>query len=298
MRRYRLPGLLAIPVLSASLLLSGAPALAQGSLDQSQIVHDAGIGAVSDIRFAQTFTAGVSGRLDTVRFFTHDPIPATTVQIRTVSGGAPSANVIASTTVAASTSETWVKAVFAAPATVSAGTSYAIVMRFTVTSFLGVSAPPPDLYPDGHMWYRYAADSSWTASSDDLAFETFVSAPYGFAWASPTKGKGDGINTPRAGTTVAVNFTLNTGVSTSKLLAAGWPKVRRVDCSTLKPKAGTEFMSRPLGAKGLNRSGTSYTYSWRVRPEWGDGALACRELRIKLTDGTTQSAIFHFRKAK
>lgn len=298
LRRNRLSGLLVIPVLLASLLLSGSPALAQGTLDQSQTVHDAGIGATAEVRFAQTFTAGITGDLDTIKVYTHDPIPAATVEIRTVSDGAPSGTVLATTEVDASLSETWVTVAFAAPATVTAGTPYAIVLRLPGSSFLGVSASS-DRYPRGHMWYRFEGDTGWTWSDDDLAFRTFVTIPkYGFAWTSPTKGKGHGVNRPRAGTTVAVTFTLDTKVSVSKLLAPSWPKVRRVDCSTHQPKAGTEWMSRPFGAKGLTRDGRSYTYSWRVRSEWGDGPLACRELRIKLTDGTTHSALYQFRKAK
>lgn len=127
---------------------------------------------------------------------------------------------------------------------------------------------------------------------------TYADSTYGFAWESPTTGKGDGINKPEAGTTVPVTFSLDTRVKASKLFAPGWPKVRRVDCSTYKPKAGTEWMSRPFGSTGLTRDGTSYTYAWQVRAEWGVGALACRELRIKLTDGTTHSALYRFQKAQ
>ncbi len=124
-----------------------------------------------------------------------------------------------------------------------------------------------------------------------------TSATFGFAWQAPTKGKGHGVNRPQAGTTVPVTFTLATRIYTTKVVASGWPKVRRVDCSTKAPIAGTEWQARPFGAAGLTRVGTSYTYAWEVRPEWGEGPLACRELRIKLKDGTTQSALYRFTKA-
>ncbi len=120
---------------------------------------------------------------------------------------------------------------------------------------------------------------------------------YGFEWQAPTKGKGDGVNRPQAGTTVPVTFALATKVKTTEVMELGWPKVRRVDCSTKAPIAGTQWRTRPFGAAGLTRVGTSYTYAWRVRAEWGDGPLACRELRMKLTDGTTHSALYRFTRA-
>ncbi len=75
MSRFRLSGLLAIPLLSASLLVGATPALALGTLDQSQT------GVYTDIAgrrryssIGQTFTAGLSGLLDTVRLMPgHEP---------------------------------------------------------------------------------------------------------------------------------------------------------------------------------------------------------------------------------
>ena len=135
-------------------------------------------------------------------------------------------------------------------------------------------------------------DQSRTAA--DPLRTSVATATYGFAWKSPTKGAGHGVNKPPAGATVAVTFTLDTTVRKGALLASGWPKARRVDCATKEPIAGTQWLTRPFGARGLTRSGATYTYAWHVRPEWGDGKLACRELRIKLTDGTTHSAYYRF----
>ena len=83
----------------------------------------------------------------------------------------------------------------------------------------------------------------------------------------------------------------------SALIEPGCPKARRVNCSTKAPIAGTQWQTRPFGAKGLTRSGNDYTYGWHVPAEWGNGSLACREFRIKLTDGTTHSALYRFQPA-
>ncbi len=83
-----------------------------------------------DYAAAQTFTAGPSGLLDQVDLRLRSMEGPATVEIHAVdSSGAPGSTVLASTTVAPVDAETWVEAAFSSPATVTAGTKYAIVVR-------------------------------------------------------------------------------------------------------------------------------------------------------------------------
>src|SRR6478752_2032702 len=89
--RTRLSGLLAIPLLSASLLLTSTPALALGTLDQSVNPSAGSHDGVGGLWYGQTFTAGLSGFLDTVGL-----VPATSasegyaIEIHATTGGLPS----------------------------------------------------------------------------------------------------------------------------------------------------------------------------------------------------------------
>ena len=161
-----------------------------GTQDQQQSLHDGnGLSIANDSFFvAQTFTAGISGKLDQVDLALSkngSPGPLT-VEIRNVSGGSPATTVLASTgldssaVTAQAPPGATVPVTFSAPATVAAGTQYAIVASNPSTGL-------PNLYGwytsldcqslrRGHSVYRDApAGTSWTpVPSGDLAFTTYV----------------------------------------------------------------------------------------------------------------------------
>ena len=100
--------------------------LAIGTLDQSQTTLE---GSLFSHWLGQTFTAGRSGALDTVSLYPTTDISGLTIEIRTASGGLPTATTLASEVIPASATNTWVDIAFTSPATVTAGTGYAIILN-------------------------------------------------------------------------------------------------------------------------------------------------------------------------
>jgi Bacterial Ig-like domain (group 1) len=182
-----------LAVLGAGLALAPAAANATGTLDQQQTDTSGGaelIGDLGHISAAQTFTAGLSGALDQVDLFllksgggSPSPTLPLTVEIRTVDGGgAPSATVLASALVPASSvpaccSGAFVPVAFTLPAAVVAGTQYAIV-AYTADSVGGYFWPfsSGDVYTGGAHWFSLRSPpTTWTTlGGSDLAFKTYV----------------------------------------------------------------------------------------------------------------------------
>ncbi len=196
--RARLPllgGLIMLLVLA-----SGAIAAQADTLDQQQTgaIIAQGIAGPSNmypVSEAQTFTAGLSGWIGRVQLWVSGDDSDTgglTVEIRTVSSGAPSATVLASTSVpAAAISSTggWAEADFSSPAPVSSGTQYAIVAYAGGSDVLGWYSENGNPYAGGEQYFSSASPpSSWTAttSSTDLAFREYVESSLpGTATAAP-----------------------------------------------------------------------------------------------------------------
>ena len=120
-------------------------AAAAGTLDQSQPVIGGGLAFVSNtILTAQTFTNGLTGRLDQVDVAVTRPttVNALRVEIRTVSGGVPTTTVLGSAEVPATqvplgNIPTGFFSVPIAPSVpVTAGVQYAIVLSTTSCGFV------------------------------------------------------------------------------------------------------------------------------------------------------------------
>ncbi len=190
-------GCLVLLICAASALTpSGALA---GTLDQQQAD---GSGPDFDVyslqSLGQTFTAGLSGKVDQVdlhlgKFLT--PSGPLTVEIRDVSGGVPGSMVLASQSVAASSIPdhsvpAFVPVNFAAPASVSAGAQYAVVAHSS-TAFANTyswnSSTPANPYARGVGSFASSSPptSPWMSLSQDLAFKTYV-APVATTPATPT----------------------------------------------------------------------------------------------------------------
>jgi hypothetical protein len=160
-----------------------APADAGGTLDQSQTALTCCQYVYGSAYLAQSFTAGLSGQLDQVDVFLTHPYYGTpgplTLEIRTLSGGVPSATVLASEEVS-SVPDGWLSVTLNPTLSVSAGAQYAIVL----------SAPSGDPYGGFYSWYgngsnpygggqwlrTFDSGASWQALSDaDAGFKTYVS---------------------------------------------------------------------------------------------------------------------------
>jgi hypothetical protein len=185
MTRRTTRAVLALIVATGALALA-APASA-GELDQQQTTITSGSNS-SSASFAQTFTAGLSGLLDQAdlaiqRHTLASPCTSDlTIQIRTVDAtGAPTTTVLASATIpdASIGTATFLSANFAAPATVFAGTQYALVLVHPSPSSgcnirWGVATGDP--YPGG-AWWALGSSTSVMLSDLDFAFRTYVASP-------------------------------------------------------------------------------------------------------------------------
>lgn len=169
-------------------LLPAAGASA-GTLDQQQTTPGFGSLQVdSTTSKAQTFTAGITGQLDQVdlKLQGMSLTTALTVQIRDGSGTGPGGTVLASTTIptsAAPVSAAFVPATFTTPASVTAGTQYAIVaMNDSVGWFWEAGTASGSPYPGGKFYGSASgppAMGTWTQGNADADFEfkTYVAPP-------------------------------------------------------------------------------------------------------------------------
>jgi hypothetical protein len=170
-------------------LLAPGAALA-GTLDQEQ-TDGSGPGTVASASFpqslAQSFTAGASGGLDQVDLYLGwdvTPTAPLTVEIRDMSAGVPDM-VLASESVPASSVDgtlAFVPIIFGTPASVVAGTQYAIVAYTASTEYyIWPEGAGVDPYVGGQAFYDQTSipPSTWRpdTAGDDLAFRTYVAPP-------------------------------------------------------------------------------------------------------------------------
>ena len=179
---------------TASLLLGIAAPASAGTLDQEQTNSVTDAGLFPNQTPAQTFTAGISGGLDQVdllRFKVGTPRASVTVEIRNTSAGQPGTVALATASLPSSaigTTEAFVPVTFATPASVTAGTQYAVVANTpgsggNTVGWRYQSAGNPyspgamfvsnDPHPPGGNW-KFNGGSP---GDDDLGFKTYARCP-------------------------------------------------------------------------------------------------------------------------
>jgi hypothetical protein len=154
-----------------------------GTLDQQQTDHVGSIefgqsdGVVRPV--GQTFTAGLSGALDTVALYpVGNSLSGAELQIRSVSGGLPTSTILASETVTSSATDAWVQTTFAAPATVVATTQYAIVLVPPDSNAIVALGFAADVYASGRLVVTdFPTGLVWGGFDSDYAFQTYVTVP-------------------------------------------------------------------------------------------------------------------------
>ena len=199
----RITRLLAMALLASGVFLLGAAAIASaGTLDQSQAdgsgvsVTIGGSGTFGNfVSAAQTFTAGLSGSLDQVDLALRRDLDASgcnfnaglSVEIRTVSAGAPGGTVVAGVVIPSASMPTSTPAFISAPIPflplIAAGTQYALVASTSDTcpgsthrpyQWFGSAAADPY---GGGVWLS-STGSGWSqVGTSDAGFRTFVAVP-------------------------------------------------------------------------------------------------------------------------
>jgi hypothetical protein len=97
------------------------------------------------------------------------------------------------------------------------------------------------------------------------------------------------INTVRPGASVPVKFDLpGIRATLREVLASGYPQSVAVSCSS--PAALTSGDPTTSEGRPSDDPGEDYTYIWKTNPSW----RGCRELIVKLVDGSYHLAVFDF----
>jgi Tol biopolymer transport system component len=100
------------------------------------------------------------------------------------------------------------------------------------------------------------------------------------------------FNGAKAGTAIPVKFGLG-GDKGLDIFATGYPASRRIACDT---SVGLDLLEETVtaGSSGLSYDAATdtYTYVWKTAKSW---ANTCRELNVKLSDGSSHVAYFQFR---
>ena len=134
----------------------------------------------------QTFTAGLSGELSSVTIFLKNGGAATedlSVAISAVSGGLPSGTALATQSVANAgvpATEGAVAVTFEAPATIVAGTEYAILVASPASAsgdqHFEMFYITTEGYADGAALQDGGTGTNWAEQNYDFSFETVVTA--------------------------------------------------------------------------------------------------------------------------
>ena len=101
------------------------------------------------------------------------------------------------------------------------------------------------------------------------------------------------VNRWKAGRPVPVRFSLGSYRGPAPV-AAGYPKVAPVACGTGAQPAGAQKASgswKKLSAIQSKHGGATYRFLWKTERKWAGG---CRQLVLKLNDGTLHRAEFQF----
>jgi hypothetical protein len=222
---------------AGSLVLSSVQVIDQ----QNTSVTNNGFG-FSDTQWAgQTFQAAVSGPLTKVDLdlfcsgCTGTP-PNITVSIRATSGGVPTGADLAVATIPGFTSGSggYMTATFASPATVTTGTTYAVIFRAAATYPTGTfayvcscSSPDSSPYANGARVTSANSGTVWTADvfvagGRDLGFRVFVNTGYASSgdFISPPKDSNPGAGFGATWSTLTWNGSTPAG-TTLKFQVAG-----------------------------------------------------------------------------
>jgi hypothetical protein len=315
--------------LPTALLLGGSlalvtigPALAIGTLDQHQdrdIQNANTSGSVSLL--AQTFTAGVSGVLDTVSFrgcVNTAVLGDITVEIRDTSGGQPGTIRLGSGFLSqAGCPGPEIAFVPLDPApTVVAGGVYALVLGKATSTQIGVTFDYSAVDPySGGAYYQYIDDFGWDlqtnfAAYEDLKFATYVSVPaYAFGatgFAAPV----DPDNVVKAGQKIVLKWNLYSGTESAAnevidpTIGAGRYSLSStpITCGDVPPSADTLPVADDAGNSGLHYDyfGTptatangQNAFVWSTLKSWAGG---CRRFTVSYAGVAALSADFKFTK--
>ena len=99
-------------------------------------------------------------------------------------------------------------------------------------------------------------------------------------------------NSVKAGQGIPVKFSLN-GDQGLDIFATGYPKSQEIICdSSVEVDGIEETVSAGGGSLSYDSATDRYTYAWKTNKSW---ANTCRQLVVKLDDGTSHRANFRLK---
>lgn len=146
----------------------------------------------------------------------------------------------------------------------------------------------------GSQFALGAATVTCTATDDagNSASSTFT-VTVRYAWAGFFRPVDNGVlNSVKAGSAVPVKFSLGGNMGLG-IFASGYPRSVAMQCATGALEDAVEETVN-AGGSSLQYDATAdqYVYVWKTEKSWVGG---CRQLQLKLADGTTQVANFKFK---
>ena len=200
------------------------------------------------------------------------------------------------------TNRVWVLSFNRAPAavcqnvTVSAGANTTANASIDNGSFdpdsgdrITVTQTPAGPYPIGETSVTLMVEDNHGASSSCQASVTVLYSFTGFF--APIDNLPT-VNLANAGSSIPVKFSLN-GNKGLNIFAAGYPVSQQIACSNGLPVSIIEAtLTAGSSSLSYNSSTDQYTYVWKTDKNWKG---SCRQLIVKLSDGSTHVAIFQFK---
>jgi hypothetical protein len=131
------------------------------------------------------------------------------------------------------------------------------------------------------------------AGCDIGAFELEMNPIYNFSGFFQPVDNLPTMNVVQAGVGVPVRFSLG-GNQGLNIFAAGYPDSQKIACSSSTPQdAIEETVIVSSSSLSYNATSDTYTYLWKTNKAW---ANTCRQLNVRLKDGTDHKANFKFVK--
>lgn len=118
-----------------------------------------------------------------------------------------------------------------------------------------------------------------------------VTVPYDFSGFFQPVDNLPAVNVANAGSAIPVKFSLN-GNKGITILAAGFPTSQPFACGGGTPDDVEETSTATTSGLSYNATTDTYTYVWKTDRAWKG---TCRQLDVKLNDGTSHVANFQFK---
>ena len=99
------------------------------------------------------------------------------------------------------------------------------------------------------------------------------------------------LNSSKAGSAIPLKFNLG-GYQGMSIMAAGYPKSAPMSCGGAAEDPLLETVTAGSSSLQYDASANQYIYVWKSEKSW---AGTCRQIQVKLSDGSVHTANFSFK---